>query len=138
MAGVDEFEIRITGRGGHGGFPHLATDPIAAGLQLGNALQTIVARNTNAFDNVVVSITQFHAGTTHNVIPEEAMLGGTIRTYKPEVRDMVRRRMGEICEGIGAAMGVAVSFDYLDGLPPTVNHPGTNGICRRGCKGHRR
>jgi len=123
MAAVDEFNIRLIGQGGHGGYPHLAQDPIAAALQLGQALQTIVARNARAFDSVVVSLTQIHAGTTHNVIPGEASMGGTIRTHSKDARRMVRRRMEGICQGIGAAMGVAVEFDYLEGLPPTINHP---------------
>ena len=123
MASADTFEIRITGKGGHGAFPYLAVDPVMAALQLGQTLQTIVARNIRALDAVVVSVTQIHSGTTHNVIPESAMLGGTVRSHSKDALSVVRRRMEEICGGIGATMGVSVELEYIEGLPPTVNHP---------------
>jgi hippurate hydrolase len=123
MAAVDDFEIHVTGKGGHGAYPQQTCDPIAAALQLGQALQTIVSRNASALDNLVVSVTQIHAGTTHNVIPESGFLGGTVRTFRREVRDMVQTRMEEICEGVARAMNVNVRLDYRPNFPVTENDP---------------
>ena len=122
LASVAEFDITITGLGGHGASPQVARDPIAAALQVGQAIQTILARNTDALDNLVVSITQIHAGTAYNVIPPSATISGTVRCYRREVQDMVRRRMQEICEGTGLAMGVTATLDFRADYPPTVNH----------------
>ena len=121
MASADSFDITVTGRGGHAATPHLARDPIACAFQLGQAVLAIVPRDTSALDNVVVTITQVHAGTTHNVIPETATLSGTVRAQSVAARDMVRQRMGEICDGLGTAMGLRAALDYQEGLPPTIN-----------------
>jgi hippurate hydrolase len=123
MASTDEFEIRITGEGGHGAFPHLTTDPVATVLQLGQALQTILARNVPALEHVVVSVTQIHAGTASNVIPEEATLRGIVRSYSVAARALVRTRFKEICEGMATVMRTEINLDYNEALPPTVNHP---------------
>lgn len=123
MAAVTDFDIRIRGRGGHGAYPQNSRDPVAAALTIGNAIQTISSRNSDAIEPLVVSITQIHAGTTHNVIPAEAYLGGTIRSYSTAVQEMVRRRMKEICDGIGAAMGVEAEIGGLIDLAPTLNDP---------------
>jgi amidohydrolase len=121
MAAADRIDIQLTGRGGHGAMPHHACDPVVAGAQIVSALQTIVARNVDPIDRAVVSITQFHAGDTDNVIPQTAMLGGTARSFNPEMRDLLERRIGEIARGIGQALGVAVECSYHQGYPPTVN-----------------
>jgi amidohydrolase len=121
MAAADRIEIRLRGDGGHGAMPHLARDPIVAGAQIVSALQTIVARNADPVDRAVVSITQFHAGTTDNVIPGTAMLGGTARSFTPEMRDLLERRVGEIARGIGQALGAEVACTYERGYPATVN-----------------
>jgi hippurate hydrolase len=122
MASVGDFDILIRGRGGHGAYPQRARDPVAAALVMGNALQTILSRNADANDEVVISITQIHAGSAFNVIPAEARIGGTIRCFSVEARDMVRRRMREICDGVAAAMGVEVEINSTIDLDPTVNH----------------
>jgi amidohydrolase len=122
MASVGDFDILIRGRGGHGAYPQRARDPVAAALIMGNALQTILSRNADANDEVVISITQIHAGSAFNVIPAEARIGGTIRCFSVEARDMVRRRMREICDGVAAAMGVEVEINSTIDLDPTVNH----------------
>lgn len=122
MAAVDDFDVHISGMGGHGAYPDQTRDPIAAALQIGNAFQTIVSRNVSAVDNLIVSITQFHSGSTHNVIPAEAYLGGTVRTFRTEIQDMVRTRMDDICKGVGTAMTVDVRLDYKTNYPATVNH----------------
>ena len=121
MAGVAEFTIEIEGQGGHGAFPQGARDPIAAALQIGQALMTILARNASALDNVVVSICQIHSGTAHNIIPDGATLNGTVRTFRREVQEMVERRMAEICAGVGAAMGVEARLTFSVDIPATVN-----------------
>lgn len=123
MAAVDDFDIYISGSGGHGAYPDQTCDPVAAALQIGNALQTIVSRNVSGIDNLVVSVTQIHTGSTHNVIPAEARLGGTVRTFRTGIQKMVQKRMEDICHGIGAAMGVDVRLDYKVHYPATVNHP---------------
>ena len=122
MASVGDFDIVVKGRGGHGAYPQRAADPVAAALVIGNALQTIVSRNIDANDEVVLSITNIHAGSAFNVIPAEARLGGTIRSFSVEARDLVRRRMREICEGVAAGMGCTVEISATIDLDPTVNH----------------
>ncbi|MBM7067476.1 M20 aminoacylase family protein [Actibacterium sp. 188UL27-1] len=122
MAAVDTFEVFITGRGGHGARPQETCDPIIALLGISNALQTIVSRNASALDKLVVSITQVHAGTTDNVIPETSYICGTVRTFSPDVQDMVERRMKEIVAGQAASYGVDARLAYTRGYPATVNH----------------
>ena len=109
MAAADRIEIRLTGHGGHGAMPHHACDPVVAGAQIVSALQTIVARNADPIDRAVVSITQFHAGDADNVIPQTALLGGTARSFTPEMRDLIERRIGEIARGVGQALEVEVA-----------------------------
>jgi amidohydrolase len=121
MAAADRIEIHLTGDGGHGAMPHFARDPLIAGAQIVSALQTIVARNADPVDRAVVSITQFHAGTTDNVIPGAAFLGGTARSFSPEMRALIERRLGEIARGIGQALQVEVDCRYERGYPATVN-----------------
>lgn len=123
MASVDTFEVHVRGRGGHGARPHLTDDPIVAAVAIATAIQTISSRNHNALEDLAMSITQIHAGSADNIVPETAWLGGTIRTFDPEVRAMVRRRLSEICAGQGAAYGVSAELTYHEGYPATVNDP---------------
>jgi hippurate hydrolase len=88
-----------------------------------SALQTIISRNLHTLDDLVLSITQIHTGSASNIIPEEGWFCATIRTFSPEVRQMVQRRFHEIVQGHAAAYGVEVRIDYEIGYPPTVNHP---------------
>ena len=122
MAASDEFRIQLRGRGCHAAMPHTGRDPIACGAAIVQALQTVVARRVDPIDNAVLSVTQFVGGDTFNVVPETAFLGGTVRTYKPETRDLVERRLGEIASGIAAAMEIDCEVAYRRGYPPTVNH----------------
>ena len=121
MAAVDTFHVHVTGQGGHGAFPHETRDPIPAALSIGQAVQTIVSRNHYALDDLVVSVTMLRAGSADNIIPETAYLGGTIRTFDPAVREMVRRRLSEIVAGQAASFAVAAELDYEEGYPATVN-----------------
>jgi hippurate hydrolase len=123
MAAPDKFSLKITGRGGHAAEPHNTADTIVIGAQIVNALQTIASRNANPLRSVVVSVTQFHAGTTHNIIPEEAFISGTVRSLDEQVRDLAERRIGELAAGIAAAHGASVDYEYERACPVTVNHP---------------
>lgn len=123
MSASEVFEISIAGKGAHGAAPHTGVDPVVAAAQIVTALQSIVARNVSPLDTAVVSVTQIHAGEAFNVIPPEAKLGGTIRTYKTETREMVLGRVRQITEGIAAALGCTAEI-RLRGVTPVVdNHP---------------
>lgn len=123
MAAVDTAYVYVTGRGGHGATPHETVDPVVAIVGMVSALQTIISRNLHTLDDLVLSITQIHTGSASNIIPEEGWFCATIRTFSPEVRQMVQRRFHEIVQGHAAAYGVEVRIDYEIGYPPTVNHP---------------
>lgn len=123
MAAVDTFHIDIKGEGGHGGYPHDTRDPIPVALSIAQAMGTIVSRNNRAIDDLVVSVTMIHAGTADNVIPEDAYLGGTVRTFDTGVQAMVQKRMGDIVAGHAAAFNVEASLRYVVGFPATINSP---------------
>ena len=123
MAAVDEFHIHITGLGGHGATPHLTRDPVVAACGIATALQTIVSRNHYAQDDLVVSVTQIHTGTTDNVIPETAYINGTVRSFDKDVQAMVIRRMEQIVAGQAASYDVSATLEYEKGYPATVNTP---------------
>jgi hippurate hydrolase len=121
MASVDTATVVITGQGGHGATPHDCIDPVVAVVAMVQAVQTIISRNVYALDEAVISVTQIHTGTASNIIPEQAMFCATIRAFRPEVRDLLKRRMFEIVQGTAAAFNVAVDIDYDWGYPATVN-----------------
>ncbi|MFW5654245.1 MAG: M20 aminoacylase family protein [Roseicyclus sp.] len=123
MAAVDTFEVHVEGVGGHGAMPHEAVDPIPPALAIAQAMPTIVSRNHYALDDLVISVTQIHAGTVDNVIPGTAYINGTVRTFDPAVQSMVMRRMEEIVRGTAAAFGVTARLDYIVGYPATINDP---------------
>ncbi|SNX70518.1 hippurate hydrolase [Cereibacter ovatus] len=123
MAAVDTATVRVIGRGGHGATPHETVDPVVAIVGMVQALQTIISRNLYPLDELVLSVTQIHTGTASNIIPEDGWFCATIRTFTPDVREMVRRRFHEIVEGHAAAYGVETLIDYELGYPPTVNDP---------------
>ncbi len=121
MAAVDTFEIRIKGQGGHGAYPQETRDPIPAAVGMVDAIQTIVSRNHYTMQQLVVSVTQIHVGSADNVIADDGFVGGTVRTFEPEVQDMVERRLGEIVAGQAAAYGVEAELVYERGYPATIN-----------------
>ena len=123
MASVDTAFVYITGKGGHGATPHDCIDPVVAVVGMVQAVQTIIPRNVYALDEAVISVTQIHTGTASNIIPEEAMFCATIRSFKPEVRALLKKRFVEIVEGHAAAYNVQARIDYDWGYPATVNHP---------------
>ncbi len=123
MAAADTITVNLTGRGGHGARPQDAIDPVVAACAMVSAFQTIVSRNHDSGQDLVISITQIHAGTVDNVIPETAMINGTIRTYDKTVKEMVEARMRAIVDGTAAAYGVEAEMIYEHGYPATVNTP---------------
>uniref|UniRef100_UPI0024942A4F amidohydrolase n=1 Tax=Roseobacter litoralis TaxID=42443 RepID=UPI0024942A4F len=121
MAAADTFSIHIEGKGGHAARPHDSVDPVVAACSIVQALQTIVSRNRNPRDSLVISTTQIHTGTTDNVIPETCYINGTVRTFDKAVQAMVVQRMEEIVQGQAASFGVKARLEFEFGYPPTVN-----------------
>ncbi len=122
-ANTDDFYIRVKGRGGHAARPFRALDPVVIGAQIVLGLQTLVARRVDALDSAVLSTCQFHAGSATNVIPDEALLSGTLRTLQPDTRDSMERMMRELVQGIAAANGAEAEFTFERGYPSVVNDP---------------
>ncbi|HWR66840.1 MAG TPA: amidohydrolase [Bellilinea sp.] len=123
MAGADMFKVKITGKGGHGAMPHLTFDPVLAAAQVITALQSITARNVSPFESAVVSVTQIKAGTSFNIIPAEVELAGTVRTFKPEIHDLVQARMRNLVESVSLGMGCQGEIQFVEYTPPVVNAP---------------
>ncbi len=124
MASTDRLEITVEGTGAHAAAPHRGVDPVLVGSAIVMGLQQAVARNVDPLEAAVVSITMFHAGAVENVIPPKAELTGTVRTLKAQVRDQLRQRLPEIVSKIAEAYGARAELRWIDGYPPTVNHPG--------------
>ncbi len=122
MAAADAFSVTVQGSGGHGAMPHLSRDPVTAAATMVSALQSLVSREIDPHATLVISVTQIHGGHAFNVIPDTVTLGGTVRYFDTEVGANARARMAQMLDGIAAAHGVAVGFDYQAGYPPTVNH----------------
>jgi hippurate hydrolase len=120
-AASDSFTITIQGAGGHASSPHLALDPIPIAAEIVLALQTIRSRRINTFDPMVLTIASIQAGTTTNVIPESALLRGTLRTTSADVRAEVRELIERTATGIAAAHGATAEFAMPGGYPPTIN-----------------
>lgn len=129
MASYDIFEITLTGRGAHGAMPHKGVDPIAIGAELVQKLQMIVSRNIDPLEPAVVSVTKFHSGTAWNIIPNEAVIGGTVRAFSEQVQAQVEARIRQLCEGTAASHGATISVRYERRYPPTVNHPQEAELC---------
>lgn len=122
MASADEFEITVRGSGGHAAQPHESNDPIVAGAQIVTALQSIVARRVDPLRPAVVSVTQFHSGTAFNVIPDEAKICGTMRSFHHDVAELIIEEMRRICSQVSIAMGVEAVLRTSDiYYPATVN-----------------
>ena len=123
MAATDEIQITLRGRGGHGAMPHLVVDPVVAAAQIISALQTIASRNVSPLDSVVVSICSMQTSQlgAFNVIPDHVRLVGTVRSFRPETRDLAERRLKEIVTQVGAGLGVSSEISYTRGYPATIN-----------------
>jgi amidohydrolase len=122
LAASDRFDIHVKARGGHAAQPHHGIDPFVIGAQIVMGLQTIVSRNVNPVDAAVITIGFMKGGSAYNVIPDELHIGGTVRSFRPEVRDLLERRMREVAGGTAALHAAAAELDYRRGYPPTINH----------------
>ncbi|MDQ6611991.1 MAG: amidohydrolase [Gemmatimonadota bacterium] len=123
MAAPDTFQVTIVGKGGHAAMPHETIDPIAVGAQVVSALQQVVSRNVDPLDNVVVSVTQFIAGTAFNVIPGSVYLSGTVRTFDPKLRNDVPKFIERVIAGVTSAFGATYEFSMERGYRPVNNDP---------------
>jgi len=122
MAGGAFFDIAITGKGAHGARPESGIDPVVVASHITTALQSIVSRNVRPIDTCVVSVTQIHAGDAYNVIPERAVLRGTVRCFNRDTMKLVEDRMRQIAQGIAGGLGATAELDFRNLFPPLVNH----------------
>jgi hippurate hydrolase len=122
MAATDSVDIRIEGLGGHAARPHKCIDSVLVGAQLVTALQSIVSRNIDPLESAVISMCEFHAGNTNNVIPQTAEIRGTVRTLTEVVRELVEKRVREIVAGVVQMTGARIDLEYERGYPVVVNH----------------
>lgn len=121
MSGAGVFEITVTGKGGHGAMPHQTADPIVCGAQLILALQTIVSRNVDPLDMVVISVGKLEGGTARNIIPQTVSLSGSFRLFREDTRDLVKRRISEVAEGVASAHGCRADVDFPMGIGAVIN-----------------
>jgi amidohydrolase len=122
MASSNEFRVVVKGKGAHAAQPHRGVDPVMVAVHIAQAWQTIISREKNPLDTAVLSITQIHAGSATNVIPDEAVLVGTVRTFSSDVLDLVERRMNEIAAAVAAGFNASIDFGFKRNYPPLVNH----------------
>ena len=123
MASSSTFEIVVHGRGAHGAMPHLGVDPVVAAAQLTLAFQTILTRDLDPLESGVISVTQIHTGSADNVIPDQAVLRGTVRTLTHEALDLIETRMRELTGPLVQALRCEADFDFHREYPATINHP---------------
>lgn len=123
MAGSDKLCFTIHGKGGHGAVPHLTADPIVTTAHIITALQTIISRNVSPLENAVVSVTHVEGGSASNIIPAKVDAEGTIRTFLPEIRQTVHKRLSEIIHGIAEAMNCSAELDIITGTKSVINDP---------------
>lgn len=123
MYSVDGFKITIHGKGSHGAYPHVGVDPINIGVHIHLALQELIARESDPTHSCVLTIGQFAGGTAANIIPETAVLQGTIRTNKPEARELLVRRMKEVAEKTAAVYNGTVDIEMISEVPPLICNP---------------
>ncbi len=129
MAGTCSFEIAINGQGCHAAMPQQGLDPLVAASHLVLALQTIVSRNVDPCEAAVVSVTQIHGGESFNVIPDDAVVRGTIRAFNPEVQALVEASLHRICAGIDNTFGVHSQVSFAQRYPPTINSAAESALC---------
>jgi hippurate hydrolase len=121
MASSNEFKIEVKGIGAHAALPHNGRDPVFTALQIANGLQGIITRNKKPIDTAVLSITQIHAGDAVNVVPNDAWIGGTVRTFTTETLDLIESRLRKIAESTAEAYDCTVDVSFVRNYPPTVN-----------------
>jgi amidohydrolase len=123
LAAADTLHVTVHGRGGHGAQPHLAADPVPVACEIVLALQTVVTRQFDAFDPVVVTVGTFHAGTADNVIPDDAHFVATIRSFSPPARAAIAQAAPRLARDIATGHGLTATAEFVDGYPVTVNDP---------------
>ena len=121
LAAADTLEVTVHGTGGHGSQPHLAADPIPAACEIVTALQALVTRRFDVFDPVVITVGSFHAGTASNVIPHEARLAASVRSFSPEARARILDAAPRLVREVASAHGLSATAEFVDGYPVTVN-----------------
>ena len=122
MAATDSIDVNIEGLGGHAARPHKCLNSVMVGAQLIMALQQIVSRNVDPLESAVISMCEFHAGNARNVIPQTAVLRGTVRTLTAEVRELIEKRVKEVTTGVAQMTGARIELNYERGYPVTSNH----------------
>lgn len=120
-AGTDAFDIVIQGKGGHGSAPNATVDPIAIGTQIVNGINQIISRKVDASKRAVISVTKFHGGTANNIIPDRVTLGGTVRTFDPEIRSQIPIWIEKVTKGLSEAHDASYQLDYQFGYSSVVN-----------------
>ncbi len=131
MAAMDRFDIKIIGRGGHGAMPHLCVDALEVGIQIVNALQRIVSRHMNPLEPTVITVGSFHAGSAFNVIPGDAQLSGTTRTFNEDIWASWEARIEKVVRGVCESMGAEFELKFAQGYPPTINDESMIEVVRR-------
>jgi N-acetylcysteine deacetylase len=121
MAAADGFVIEVEGVGTHAAVPEAGIDPIVTAAHIVTALQSIVTRNISSLQSAVISVTRIHSGTAWNVIPDKAILDGTLRTFEENVRSVIKTRFGQVVDGVAAAYGTKASLRWIKGPPPVYN-----------------
>ncbi len=124
MAAADTLHVTVHGRGGHGSQPHHAADPVPVACEIVLALQSMVTRQFDVFDPIVVTVGTFHAGTADNVIPDDAMFVATVRSFSPQARAAVQKSAPRLARDIATAHGLSATAEFRDGYPVTVNNAG--------------
>ncbi len=123
MAATDSFKVELKGRGGHAGYPHQTIDTVVMAAQAITGLQTLVSRETSPLENAVITVASVNGGNSHNIIPEEVELKGTMRTFGNELRERLRKRLPEYLEAIASANGGSAQTSWVGGAPALVNDP---------------
>jgi amidohydrolase len=122
-ASADTINIRIEGKGGHGAHPHQCKDPIVAGAHVVTQIQALISREIPPLESAVITIGRFQAGTASNIIPEQALLEGTLRTLCPKIREQIIRRLAELLKGLEVSFNITATLEIKPGYPVLVNHP---------------
>lgn len=135
MAASEIFSLLVKGKGGHGALPNLAVDPVVASAHIITALQSIIARNVSPLQTAVITVATVHGGEAHNVIPENVRLTGTIRTFDPEVRQVVLRRFTEVIQQTATALGCQVELELKALTPAVLNDPAVTQRVRQTAEG---
>jgi len=131
MAAMDRFDIKIIGRGGHGAMPHMCVDALEVATQVVNALQRISSRHMNPLEPAVVTVGMFHAGTAFNIIPDDAKLSGTTRTFNLDIWNSWEERLEKVVRGVCESMGAQFELKFSKGYPPTINNDSIAEVVRR-------